>query len=96
MNGNNADHASDYVNSQLSALWRIAGQCAEHYRKDGDDLFALPGYDIVLKEFRYRTGTKKNPIFEFEAAFGVPEVEFICNHELLVHLHVESAVLRGL
>ena len=81
--GDNARHATDFVNSQLKSLYDIAGDCIEHY---GDTASKQPGYDFALREYYYKSKTSSPVKFEF----GVPEVEFICNHDAILRLDIQN------
>lgn len=45
-----------------------------------------PEYSHVLKEF-----TDNTP---FQATFGQPQLEFICNHDVILRLIVEKATFK--
>lgn len=89
---NSAYHATSYVKAQLEVLHKNAKEC---FNEVGEDLGALERYDFALAEFyasledRFNTGLKKNA--RFRATFGVPKLEFICNHEAVLTLDIASA-----
>jgi hypothetical protein len=95
--GNNANHVSDYVNAQLAALHKIARYCVKHYDDEKTDKFIGPkfsGYDIALAEFHQRVRSKdSNFSSQFEASFGVPEIEFACTHDVILYLRINKATL---
>ena len=90
IDGNNAVHVSHYLNAQLTALWENARQCAAHYG-DSFNLEESQKFSFALAQFFVgRTkGINSNEEFTFFATFGQPRLQFICNHEVVLHLKVE-------
>ena len=95
---NSAQHASHYVNSQLKALWENAVECARHH---GSELAAeeTHRYAYALAQFsfgRLRNGGVLTPgDFQFFAEFATPELEFACNHDVILHLRVTEGHYRS-
>jgi hypothetical protein len=87
IDGNNAGHAAVFVNAQLEALYKVADDCVRHYAEDGIDRSKQSGYDFALREY-YHYQSKTSPPIKFE--FGKPEVEFVCNHDAILHLTITS------
>lgn len=93
---NNAPHAASYFNTQLTGLWEIADECADHYL--GEDRHDLKPeetqerYAIALAAFHYgrhRQGpTASRNDMMFYASFKPPQLKFICNHEAFFQLEV--------
>lgn len=90
---NSAHHAVHYVNAQLGALWDNATQCVHKVGKDLKPLERVR-YDFALAEFhagsrhRSKTGSKDETMFS--AVFNKPRLDFICNHEAVLYLHIKS------
>lgn len=49
--GNNAEHAQFFINAQLTALWNIANECAQHYSVSDKHSLRPSGYDYALAEY---------------------------------------------
>lgn len=94
IDGENAAHISEYINTQLLGLYKIAVDCSIHHNKtpryDADGQLVkpstLPGYDTALAEYHSKGG-------EFHATFGPPSVRFVCNHNAILRIDVQSAAL---
>ena len=91
IDGDNADHATDFVNAQLHSLYKIAGACIDHYEARDVDRSEQSGYDFALREYYYKS--KSSPTIKFE--FGHPRVEFVCNHDAILHLSVHSVTVHS-
>jgi len=89
IDGDNAGHAAEFVNAQLHTLHKIAGDCVSHYESQDIDRSAHPGYDFALREYYYKSKTSHPIKFEF----GVPHVEFVCNHDAILHLTIENVTV---
>lgn len=96
IDGENAAHISEYINTQLLGLYKIAVDCSIHHNETprydaGGQLVkssTLPGYDTALAEYHSKGG-------ELHATFGPPSVRFVCNHNAIVRLDVQSATLTA-
>ena len=95
---NNALHASHYVNAQLKALWENAVECAT---RQGTDLSLdeIHRYSFALAQFSFGKLRSRGAIspadFQFFASFGAPELEFACNHDVILHLRITDGHYRS-
>jgi hypothetical protein len=92
---NSAAHSVRYLNAQLLALWQNASECVKRH---GQRLQPGPAhkYAFALAEFHYGAHRPHTPAIEdlhFYASFGQPSLEFICNHEAVLHLKLKSGHL---
>ena len=91
LDGNNATHVSHYLNAQLTALWENARECAAHYAdvvKHEDS----HKFSFALAQFfvgRTKGANSSSEGHSFFASFGLPRLQFICNHEVVLHLRIE-------
>lgn len=96
IDGDNSGHVTEYINAQLQSLHKIAVECLSHYDENhehgGDDPATLPGYDFALAGFYHKQESALSST-RFKARFGAPVVEFICNHDALLHLEIYEATL---
>lgn len=96
LDGDNAGHVTEYINAQLRSLHKIAVECFSHYHESsehgGENLATLPGYDFTLAGFYHQQESTLSST-KFHARFGAPVVDFICNHDALLHLEVYEATL---
>ncbi|EMD37679.1 hypothetical protein CERSUDRAFT_105605 [Gelatoporia subvermispora B] len=90
---NNAPQAVHYINSQLSALYDNALSCirdhnnAQRHEETYRYAHALAGFDYG----RFRAGELINQEeMMFHVEFGKPYLEFICNHDLILHLKIKK------
>ncbi|KAF8312219.1 hypothetical protein DL93DRAFT_1325415 [Clavulina sp. PMI_390] len=96
IDGDNSEHVTEYINAQLHALHKVNEECHHHYSVDNhDELFALPGYDFALAAFYHKQAFSYSN-YQFSAKFGAPRVEFVCNHDVLLHLSIHSATLASI
>ncbi|KAL4248925.1 hypothetical protein ABKN59_007566 [Abortiporus biennis] len=90
---NSAPHATHYLNAQLTALWENATECVAHH---GNGLKPSDSqkYSFSLAEFFYGKhrgrGHASKADMMFHAYFGRPQLEFICNHDALLRLHLKE------
>ncbi|KAJ3522697.1 hypothetical protein NM688_g8838 [Phlebia brevispora] len=100
--GNGASFSSRYLNGQFANLWENAIECirqcgatpdwqSEHYEKDAYTR-ALAQYHFFGKR-SVRTINSTDDLL-FHAAFGKPELKFICNHEAVLYLTIERGQLN--
>lgn len=103
---NCARQAASYVKAQLSTLYKNAVDCLQlhdPYQKPADkssvSIFLrvyvvlltwtlVPGSSHALREFTYYSSRRK-PLLQ--VTFGEPRLEFICNHDVTLHLNIETA-----
>jgi hypothetical protein len=98
LDGNFAPASVRYLNSQLSALWQNAVACASHFgTKASVDLsssaYIKSRYTRSLAQWHYageqpvRGPIRKEDLL-FSGSFGQPKLQFVCNHEVILHLHL--------
>ncbi|TFK50290.1 hypothetical protein OE88DRAFT_1749327 [Heliocybe sulcata] len=89
---NNADHASHYINAQLGALYENAIQCTQRQESSHLKAYERVRYDFALAEWfyppRHKSSVAAVEDMLFAAEFGRPILEFICNHEAIIHLRL--------
>ncbi|TFK51257.1 hypothetical protein OE88DRAFT_1629687 [Heliocybe sulcata] len=89
---NNADHASHYINAQLGALYENAIQCTQRQESSHLKAYERVRYDFALAEWFYAPRHKSSVAavedMLFAAEFDRPNLEFICNHEAVIHLRI--------
>ncbi|OCH91887.1 hypothetical protein OBBRIDRAFT_727931 [Obba rivulosa] len=89
---NNAPQAVHYINSQLSALYDNALSCirdhgnAQRYEEQYRYAHALAGFDYG----RFRGELIDYEEMMFHAEFAKPHLEFICNHDVILHLKIKK------
>jgi hypothetical protein len=98
LNDNSAPLSVRYHNAQLSAMWENAVECVGHEGKKltvdlSSSDYKKHQYARSLAQFHF-TGTSKGPIIKqnllFDATFGEPHLEFICNHEAALYLKLQN------
>ena len=95
--GTSASRSARYLNGQLVTLWENAIECAEY---GGDVEISAEDYDeystvLALAQFHFHGKRSPKTILSaddllFEASFGCPELKFICNHEAVLCVAVQS------
>ncbi|KZT30121.1 hypothetical protein NEOLEDRAFT_1055067 [Neolentinus lepideus HHB14362 ss-1] len=89
---NNADHAAHYINAQLGALYENAIQCTQRHESSSLKAYDRVRYDFALAEFFYaskhRSSVAAVEDMLFSAEFDRPNLEFICNHEAVIHFRI--------
>ena len=100
LDGNPASLSVRYMNAQIHSLWENAKECASqgHYSDFKSTEYEKSRYTRALGEYHFLS--KKSPkglsideLFFF-AEFAAPKLEFICNHEAVLHLKIESGHLN--
>lgn len=105
---NCAPQAVHYMNAQLAALYDNARACLDDHhvteKKPEETSRFLrrstsathsrirTGYSHALAEYKYFDGHKDEP--KFSASFDKPWVEFICNHDVILHLKIREGYYR--
>ncbi|KAJ7023254.1 hypothetical protein C8F04DRAFT_1193608 [Mycena alexandri] len=100
LNDNSATLSARYLNAQLSAMWENAVECVGHESKmTAVDLrsteYNKHKYTRSLAQFHFagnktpRGSISRDNLF-FDAAFGEPRLEFICNHEVALYLKLQN------
>ena len=99
--GNSAGLSIRYLNSQLSALWENAVECAKSVQNSSWDVrsekYEQSKYTRALAQFHFYgkrapkiVGSPSPTDFHFYATFGKPDIRFICNHDALLTFTIES------
>ncbi|EMD39997.1 hypothetical protein CERSUDRAFT_112242 [Gelatoporia subvermispora B] len=90
---NNAPQAVHYISSQLSALYDNALSCirdhdnARRHEEPYRYAHALAGFDYG----KFRSGELiDHDEMMFHAEFAKPHLEFICNHDVVLHLKIKK------
>ncbi|TCD64013.1 hypothetical protein EIP91_004681 [Steccherinum ochraceum] len=90
---NSAPHAEHYINGQLGTLWENAYECVQHHGK-GMKPSESQKYSFALAEYwfgKYRgKGSVSKADMMFRASFSKPRIEFICNHDAIIHLSLNE------
>ena len=87
--GNLAEASSRYINAQLAALWVNAQKCNEGKGLGKKPTDVAVEHAIAFREF-YGPVTKDGKS-AFHAIFKTgPSLEFVCNHELVLSLFIET------
>jgi hypothetical protein len=90
--GNRAIETVDWLNKQLTALWEVSDRCvAKHGRrvKHSQPEIAISSCLAQLCV----GGSRSNSSIDdaaFFCEFDAPTIEFICNHDVLLRLHIKS------
>lgn len=101
--GNSAPLSAAYLNSQLAILWQNAVDCARDEDVNQVDLnsheFHKSRYTRALAYYHHigeRTSKTSWTLetLPFYAVFDKPDLQFICNHEAIISLTVQSGHLR--
>ena len=92
--GNRAENSAAYINSQLLVQWRNAQRCTEHYGNGRKPEYKEVEFGTALFEFygpgksnRYRPSKQD---YAFHAHFGVPRIDFVCNHEVVLYIDIRN------
>jgi hypothetical protein len=97
--GNKAPQATIWVNEQVKVLWGLSKTCVDHYCLG----FKSPITEVVLSTALAQlcVGRHPNPSnpskndLDFYATFGAPELEFICNHDVIITFKLESGSFKS-
>ncbi|PIL22499.1 hypothetical protein GSI_15188 [Ganoderma sinense ZZ0214-1] len=85
---NGAPHAARYLNAQLAVLHENAQKCLEEHDQartvENKHFYALAEFTV------HKPGHIDSA---FHAMFGKPELEFVCNHDVIIHLHLKTSHL---
>ncbi|KAF8578110.1 hypothetical protein K439DRAFT_1663900 [Ramaria rubella] len=91
--GNRASDSADYINNQLDFLWRLSAKCVEKHGRGVKATKTEVEYGSCLAQICLGQQDIK-PVedgLDFFATFGAaPELKFICNHEVVLLLHLKS------
>lgn len=103
---NCAKQASSYVKAQLSTLYKNAVDCLKEHKPletatgiSSSELIMSIGYHWLtfvlvigfshaLRKFDYYN---KEGVLLLQTMFSEPRLDFICNHDVILRLHIESA-----
>lgn len=86
--GNRADNAVRYVNAQLAVAWENAKYCTEKHGNGSRPTKREIEHGTCIYEFFGPADRALDPArkeYSFYAKFDAPYIEFICDHELLLH-----------
>ncbi|KAI0712230.1 hypothetical protein C8Q76DRAFT_845437 [Earliella scabrosa] len=85
---NGAPHAVRYLNAQLAVLHENARKCLEEHEQarteENKHFYALAEYTVL------KPGTSDTA---FYATFDRPELEFVCDHDAILHLTLANSRL---
>ncbi|PCH40165.1 hypothetical protein WOLCODRAFT_68457 [Wolfiporia cocos MD-104 SS10] len=86
---NCAPQAVHYINAQLAALYDNALSCIETHENahKSEDRFK---YSHALAEYSFSEPHSKGQYSLFQASFGTPRLEFICNHDAVLVLKINN------
>ncbi|EIN09933.1 hypothetical protein PUNSTDRAFT_133706 [Punctularia strigosozonata HHB-11173 SS5] len=99
--GNSSTLSKRFIAAQLRALWENARECAEYGDRQGSDVvdFSSPNYVKyrsvrILAEWYLPAPSVKGPVSKrdllFAASFAEPTLDFVCNHEAILHLKIQT------
>ncbi|KAI0093282.1 hypothetical protein BDY19DRAFT_903047 [Irpex rosettiformis] len=88
---NSADHATVFINAQLSSLWENSAACARKLGQNPQQRSetATNRYAIALAKYfsgRPRSGTSLPQ--DFDVTFNKPSLQFVCNHDAILRLTI--------
>ena len=94
---NLASTSAYYINRQLETLWQIATDCVLSHRPglsptDTENEYSTLLAQICVGELNRLPYSKEN--ISFFATFGTPQLKFLCNHEAVLELHIQSGHYR--
>ncbi|PIL22598.1 hypothetical protein GSI_15287 [Ganoderma sinense ZZ0214-1] len=85
---NGAPHAVRYLNAQLAVLHENAQKCLEEHdqarTEENKHFYALAEFTV------YKPGSIDTA---FHATFGKPELEFLCDHDVIIHFNIKTGNL---
>lgn len=96
IDGNSAALSVRYLNAQLQALWENADECSKHagYTDFKSAEYDKSRYTRAIREFHYLTKRSAKNLSEeelfFVAKFSQPKLKFICNHEAVLFLTIQT------
>lgn len=95
LDGNNAPHSAHYINAQLTALYENSEECVAHHAH-GLKAHERVRFDFALAEFFYSHRGRVAAVEDmlFAAEFHRPELEFVCNHEVIIRFHIHNGHLN--
>ena len=105
---NGAPHAVRYLNAQLAVLHENAQKCLDEHdpaRTEENSAFSFlsvfvkvssaehndVGHFYALAEFMVHKPGSTDAAFH--ATFGKPELEFLCDHDVIIHLNLKTSRL---
>ncbi|KLO12543.1 hypothetical protein SCHPADRAFT_410840 [Schizopora paradoxa] len=91
---NRAESSARYINGQLATLYENAKHCSLKHTDHRKPMPSAVEYATFLYEF-FGPGNKTRPDHKrtdlsFYAKFGVPRLEFVCNHETILFLKLKE------
>lgn len=106
---NSAPHAAEYLNAQLAVLHKNAQDCLEQHvqartEENSTSLSFLcivaigaehgyTGHFYALAEFTVYKPSHGSVDTAFHATFDNPRLEFICDHDVILHLKLKTGHL---
>ena len=89
-----AEVSADYINSHLEFHYRVAKRRTEKGPSNGKPADSDTQLGTCLFEYYGSTEVTVNgsadPKSTFYVQFGVPKIEFICNHEAILFLDLQK------
>ncbi|KAI0667589.1 hypothetical protein C8Q78DRAFT_981541 [Trametes maxima] len=92
---NGAPHASRYLNAQLAVLHENAKKCLEEHpqsrTEENKHFYALAEYVVQRSGVVSQFPSESESLFA--AIFQAPTIQFICDHNVFLHLRIENGHL---
>ena len=105
---NSAPHAVRYLNAQLAVLHQNAQKCLEEHdqaRTEENSTLLYSFLSAVASSVEYNRTEHFYALAEFtvykpgsidtafHATFGKPELEFLCDHDVIIHFNIKTGNL---
>ncbi|CCL98532.1 uncharacterized protein FIBRA_00531 [Fibroporia radiculosa] len=90
---NCAPQASHYVVAQLTALYENAVECVKSH-DPADKSLEISQYSHALAQYSFVDQNVRSNNIMFHAKFGQPQLEFICNHDVVLCFTISSGYYR--
>ncbi|EKM54016.1 uncharacterized protein PHACADRAFT_29289 [Phanerochaete carnosa HHB-10118-sp] len=98
---NSTQRVVDHINSQLHARWEISSSLLAKTRETGvepDSNHGSSYYKLALAKYHYGKHRSQSEATEqdmwFHASFMAPTLDFLCNHEVVLHLRIQEGHLN--
>ncbi|TFY58803.1 hypothetical protein EVJ58_g6189 [Rhodofomes roseus] len=91
---NCAPQATQYINAQLAVLHANAASCFQEHanaqKAEEQFRYSHALYDFVYGKVARRRQSKAGYDTEFHATFDKPDLEFICNHDVILRIKIKT------
>ena len=90
--GNRASDTTRWINQQLFTLWQLSVDCVKSHECDRRIKYAQAGFAQSTCLAQICVG--RHGDLSFFCEFEAPEIEFICNHDVLVKFQVKGGDIK--